>query len=89
MVRDDRIRAISYSVSGCINTNACANAIIDPAKGKKLDETWEISPEDVRDYVETLPEDHFHCAELSVGTLYLALANVRQNNREPWKELYC
>lgn len=88
MVKDDRIEAISYSVNGCINTNACANAIIDLAEGKKLDETWEISPEDVADYLETLPKDHFHCAELSVGALYLALANVRQNSMEPWKKLY-
>lgn len=88
MVQNDKIRDISYSINGCINTNACANAIIDLVKGKKVEEAWEITPEKVADYLETLPEDHFHCAELAVGTLYLALADAKKTSREPWKKLY-
>ena len=39
-------------------------------------------------YLETLPEDHFHCAELAVGALYLALSNYNELQRSPWKKSY-
>jgi nitrogen fixation NifU-like protein len=32
----------------------------------------------VADYLEPLPEDHFHCAELAVGAFYLALADSQR-----------
>jgi len=88
MLTEDRIDTISYALSGCINTNACANAIIELVEGKSMDEAWEINPEDVSDYLESLPEDHFHCAELAVGALYLALADARDKQKAPWKKLY-
>jgi nitrogen fixation NifU-like protein len=88
LVRSDRLEHISYDINGCINTNACANAIIDLLKGKLLADAWSLDPEDVADYLETLPQDHFHCAELAVGALYLALADTREKQKSPWKKLY-
>ncbi len=84
----DTIRILSYDINGCLNTNACCNAIVSLARGKALDAAWEISPEQVAGFLESLPRDHFHCAELAVGTLYLALTNARENQRSPWKKLY-
>ena len=88
ILEGDLIKSLSYDVNGCLNTNACCNAIISLVEGKSMDAAWEISPENVADLLETLPEDHFHCAELAVGTLYLALANARENLRDPWKKSY-
>ena len=79
---------LAYDINGCLNTNACCNAVIALAEGKSLDEAWEITPEQVAGYLQSLPPDHFHCAELAVGALYLALANARENRRSPWKKLY-
>ena len=84
----DRIKTMAYTINGCINTNACANAVIDLVEGKTIDEAWEIQPEHVADHLESLPEDHFHCAELAIGAFYLTLANARENKRAPWKKLY-
>ena len=53
-----------------------------------MDEAWEITPETVANFLETLPADHYHCAELAVGTLYLALSDTRENQRSPWKKMY-
>ena len=86
--KDDRLRTIAYSVNGCLNTNACANAVIDLAEGRTLSEAWNITPEIVAAYLESLPEDHFHCAELAVGAFYLALADVRRTRQNPWKKAY-
>jgi nitrogen fixation NifU-like protein len=57
-------------------------------EGKTIGEAWEIAPEAVADYLETLPEDHFHCAELAVGALYMALSNYNELQRSPWKKPY-
>lgn len=88
IIKDGCIETISYVINGCINTNACANAIVELVEGKTLDDAWQLDPEDVSALLESLPEDHFHCAELAVGALYLALADAREKRRAPWKKLY-
>jgi nitrogen fixation NifU-like protein len=87
-LKEDRIETISYELNGCINTNACANAVIDLLEGQSLDRAWGLDPGEVADYLESLPPDHFHCAELAVGALYLALADAGEKRRSPWKKLY-
>jgi len=87
-LRDDRIDTISYGINGCINTNACANAVIDLLEGQTLDFAWRLNPEDVAEYLESLPPNELHCAELAVGALHLALADAREKLKAPWKKLY-
>lgn len=84
-VSGDRVAAVRFTVNGCLNTVACANAVGELAEGRPLDEAWEIRPEDVAALLESLPEDHFHCAELAVGAFYRALADAR---RHGWKGAY-
>lgn len=88
ILRDDRIQTIAYRLNGCIHTNACANALIDLAEGRTSAEAWEITPEQVAAALESLPDDHFHCAELAVGAFYLALADARRTQQAPWKKAY-
>jgi nitrogen fixation NifU-like protein len=82
------IRRLSYDVNGCLNTNACCNAVISLVEGRPLETAWEVTPECVADLLQTLPEDHFHCAELAVGALYLALSSARESRCSPWKKLH-
>jgi len=84
----DTIDALSYDIDGCLNTNACCNAIIQLVEGKSVEAAWETTPEKVAGFLQSLPEDHFHCAELAVGALYLALANARETFQSPWKKAY-
>lgn len=86
--RDNLIEKASYHLNGCMNTAACANTIVQMAENKTIDQAWEITPEAVAGYLETLPKDHFHCAELAVGALYLALANLLELRRSQWKKAY-
>lgn len=85
MLERDRVAAVRFSVNGCLNTVACANAVGELAEGRSVSDAWEIRPEDVANFLESLPEDHFHCAELAVGAFYRALADSR---RSPWKGAY-
>jgi nitrogen fixation protein NifU and related proteins len=84
----DTISTLSYDINGCLNTNACCNAVVCLAAGRTLDAAWEIDPERVADFLESLPPDHFHCAELAVGAMYRTLADARENWRSPWKKMY-
>jgi nitrogen fixation NifU-like protein len=87
-VRGHIIETITYELDGCLNTNACANTVAAIAEGRDVDWAWKITPEIVSDYLQTLPADHFHCAELAVGAFYKALADYQQNGNKDWKSGY-
>jgi nitrogen fixation NifU-like protein len=84
----DRIQSVSFETNGCLSTSACANTVAKLAEGKRVEEAWRIIPEDVVDYLETLPPQNTHCAELAVGAFYLALRNYQEFKRDSWKKLY-
>lgn len=88
VVRDDTVQEISYELEGCLHTNASANTVAELVEGHDLDSAWKITPEKVRDYLQTLPADHFHCAELAVGAFYKALADYQQKGGKSWKAAY-
>ena len=87
-VQRDRLQSISFDADGCMNTVACANTVIHLAEGKTIAEAWEINAEDIITYLETLPLEENHCAELAIGAFYLALTNLQELQRTPWKKLY-
>jgi nitrogen fixation NifU-like protein len=87
-IRNGCIQSVSFETDGCLSTNACANTVAELTKGKEVEAAWEITPENVIDYLETLPPENFHCAELAVGAFYLALTNYQELRRDPWKRLY-
>ncbi len=88
VIRDRRIDTISYTLKGCINTNACANAVVELAGGRRLEEAWAITPRHVADFLESLGEPHFHCAELAVAALNAALTDAREMQHTTWKKMY-
>lgn len=72
----DRLDELTYELEGCLHTNACCNSLAEMTVGQTLEHCWKITPEDLVDDLKTLPEDHLHCAELVVGTFYLALSQI-------------
>jgi nitrogen fixation NifU-like protein len=87
-IKDGRIQSVAFDTNGFINTNACGNTVSYLAEGKTIDEGWEITPEDVIEFLETLPEENYHCAELAVGAFYVALTNYQELQRNSWKKPY-
>jgi len=81
-VKNNIIESLSFNTIGCINTNACANTIGALSEGKSLENAWNITPEDVVAFLETLPPEDIHCAELAVGTFYIALTDAQKNKTE-------
>ena len=82
------IQSVMYRTDGCMNTNACANTVAQLTEGRRIKDAWLITPEKICEYLETLPSDHFHCAELAIGALYRALADCKAMQQQPWKKLY-
>ena len=78
-VENGALAHISFMVQGCMNTTACSNTLVKLGRGKSIEAAWEIRAEDVIEFLETLPEDHEHCAELSVGAFYRALADYERS----------
>jgi nitrogen fixation NifU-like protein len=87
-VQGRRITTLNYDIDGCLNTNACVNALAAMAEGRTLSQAWKLGPDDVIAYLQTLPKSSGHCAELCVGAFYLALADVQELQRHPWKKRY-
>lgn len=80
VIENDRLTGLTYELSGCIHTNACCNALAEMVLGQRIDYAWKITPEDIINDLQTLPEDHYHCAELAVGTFYLSLSHAQKSS---------
>jgi nitrogen fixation NifU-like protein len=87
-VNTGRIQSVSFETNGCINTNACANTVSNLAEGKTIDAAWEITPDSVIEFLETLPKENYHCADLAVAAFYRALAHYQELQQNAWKKLY-
>lgn len=70
------IGSVSYDADGCVNTHACANTVVKLAEGRPVEDAWNITHEDVSEYLKTLPEHQEHCAQLAAGAFYLALKSL-------------
>lgn len=87
-IRGGRIMMVTFQIQGCLHTIACANALAYLAEGRSVADSWRIVPENLVDYLETLPPDHTHCAELVVGAFYHALNDYNSSSHESWKRPY-
>jgi nitrogen fixation protein NifU and related proteins len=87
-IQASQVRMVTFRVAGCAHTVACGNTVSMLMEGRSLSDAWRLTPENVSDYLQTLPADHFHCAELAVGAFYNALADHNRRLREQWKKDY-
>lgn len=87
-VLGNQIKMVTFTVDGCANTVACGNTVSFLMEGRALNDGWKLTPENVASYLETLPTDHFHCAELAVGAFYKALTDYNKRQKETWKNSY-
>jgi nitrogen fixation protein NifU and related proteins len=87
-VRGGQIQMVTFQIQGCLHTNACANALAYLVEGRTVIDSWRITPENLVDYLETLPPDHIHCAELVVGAFYHALNDYNATKHQSWKRAY-
>jgi nitrogen fixation protein NifU and related proteins len=76
-VKDSRFR-----VKGCAVSRACASNAAALAKGKELEEAWDITEDDIARDLPEIPVDHRHCTILARDTLRLALESFIKRTRK-------
>jgi nitrogen fixation protein NifU and related proteins len=86
--RNGNINSASFHTEGCIYTVACANTLVRMIEGKPAQDAWAITPRQIVEFLETMPEKEYHCAELAVRALRLALVDLNETNRQPWVKFY-
>lgn len=74
VIRQGRIEDIRYYTDGCGHTRMCGSAVARRAKGKTVMDALGISPREIIDAQECLPDEGKHCAILAVSALYRTLA---------------
>ena len=72
-VQDGKISKASFVTQGCGATVACGSAVTSMVKGMPVSDAMKITGKDLIDYLDGLPIDHTHCADLAVNTLHGAL----------------
>lgn len=88
VLREDVIYSASFESNGCIYAVACANAAVHLCLGKTLTEAGDITAASIIEYLETLPEQERHCAELAAAALEQALRDARETLKHPWRRFY-
>ena len=72
-INDGIIEKAHFITDGCGASVATACQTTMLIEGKSLDYADKLTPKDIDDALNGLPEDHKHCAELAVRTLKRAI----------------
>ena len=72
-IKNNKITDIKFLTDGCKATIACCSVLTEMVKGMEIEDAKEVSSNDLISILNGLPEDHEHCAVLSVGTLRTAI----------------
>lgn len=87
-VEGEELQLVTCKVTGCFTTVACGNTVSYLMEGRTLTDAWQLTPDNVIEFLESLSSAHRHCAELAVGAFYDALVDYHRSEREPWKKPY-
>jgi nitrogen fixation NifU-like protein len=74
-LKGQRIQEATFVTDGCGPTVACASRLTAMVQGMTLEEAGAIRVEDLIVTLDGLPEEHVHCADLTVSTLQNAIVN--------------
>lgn len=76
-VDDNVITDISFMVYGCAAAIATSSMTTELAKGRTLEEAYQIAEEDIVNTLGGLPDDKLHCSVLGPAALKKAIDNYR------------
>jgi nitrogen fixation protein NifU and related proteins len=85
-VNDSQISDAKIQVLGCPGAVSAAMVAMELAKGKTLDDAYDIKDRDIYRILEQLPEQKQHCIRLAVKTLQKAIQEYKVNNNGHHRE---
>lgn len=80
-IEGNKIIETRFQVNGCAVSRACASVAASLAKGKELEEAWDIDEGHIASRLQRIPEDHRHCPVLARDTLRQAIENYIKQAR--------
>ncbi len=80
-IEANRILDSRFRVRGCAVSKACASIAAALAKGKELEEAWDINEIQIAGPLGEIPPDHRHCPLLARDTLRQAIENYCQQEK--------
>ena len=78
-IKDNIIEKASFITDGCGASFATASQTTLLIEGKSLNFAEKLTAEDIDKALHGLPEDHKHCADLSIRTLKRAIKKYKNN----------
>lgn len=78
-LEDGKVAGASFTADRCPTCTACASAVTELARGKTPEEVLAITADDVIDFLQGLPEEDRHCAELATATVKAAINDYLGN----------
>ena len=85
-IHGDHIIESRFRVNGCAVSRACASIAAALAKGKDLEEAWDIDEKEIAKGLPVFPADHLHCAVLARDTLRQAIERYIKSNGKRERE---
>lgn len=80
-VKNNLLDDIKFKTFGCAAAIATSSMITEMAKGRSLDETLNITREDIAEGLEGLPPIKMHCSNLAAEALHKAIEDYWSRNR--------
>ena len=75
LIDNNIIQESKFYTNGCVSTIVCGEITAQLAQGKNINDALGISPKQVKELLQGLPENHSHCSILAVSALYRAIAD--------------
>lgn len=72
----ERLACCTFYTDGCGATIACGSRLTKMATGLTVEDAMDLRPEDIISSLGGLPEEHIHCASLSIIALRNALRDA-------------
>ena len=79
-VRDERIEEASFVVMGCVGAIASSSMTIELIEGRTIAEAYGITPEEIAEALDGLPEHKIHCSVLGAEAVKHAIEDYRKKN---------
>lgn len=79
-VVEDHITDIKFRTDGCGVTTAVGSKITTLVKGMRIDEALSLTPGQIEESLDGLPEEHKHCTRLGIAALTNAINDYKKKN---------
>jgi len=81
-VKDDKIVDIKFKTFGCAAAIASTSVATEMVKGKKLNEAYKLTRDDVAKELGGLPAIKMHCSNLASDALKVAIDDYRKKKKK-------